>query len=111
MVRMVQASPKSYVGSRVLTPEADILAMRKSLWEKVSSRSHKPLKIFPFGADSDEVMIYGTVEYEFKAGGKGGLEWAARGTMGVGEEGKVVWKEYIVYLVSLSCCRGTWGIC
>ena len=48
--------------------DAEILAFRKGMWEKVKSRSHKPVKIFPFGADSNEVMIYGSVAYEFKAG-------------------------------------------
>ena len=69
------------------------------MWEKVKSRSHKPVKIFPFGPNSNEVMIYGSVEYEFKAGGSSGLEWAARGTL---EEvdGKVVWSQYQVFMVS-----------
>jgi hypothetical protein len=72
------------------------------MWEKIASRSHKPLKIFPFGESSNEVMIYGTVEYEFKDGRKSGLEWAARGRLGFdGEGGKVVWTEYQVYMVSV----------
>ena len=74
------------------------------MWEKVKSRSHKPVKIFPFGADSNEVMIYGSVAYEFKAGGSSGLEWAARGTLEE-VEGRVVWKEYQVFMVSDTHCK------
>jgi hypothetical protein len=33
----------------------EILALRKAMWEKVDSRSHNPIKIFPFGSYSDEV--------------------------------------------------------
>jgi hypothetical protein len=79
-----------------LTNIAEILALRKGLWEKVKTRSHSPLKIFPFGPDADEVMLYGIVVYEFKAGGGSGLEWAARGVL-TEVDGKVVWKEYQVY--------------
>jgi len=55
-----------------------ILAMRKGMWAAVASRLHTPLKIFPFGSDSNEFMLYGTVAYTFKDGGKANVEWAAR---------------------------------
>jgi hypothetical protein len=48
----------------------EILALRKGMWEKVTSRQHRPLKIFPFGSESDELMVYGTVDYVFKDGKK-----------------------------------------
>lgn len=85
----------------MLTPSA-ILSLRKSMWEKVSSRSHRPIKIFPFGSYSDEVMLYGTVEYGLKAGGNSGLDWAARAHLVKNEEdgGKVKMDFYQVYLVS-----------
>lgn len=72
------------------------------MWEKVASRSHKPIKIFPFGSYSDEVMLYGTVEYGLKAGGNSGLDWAARAHLVKDEEdsGKVKLDFYQVYLVS-----------
>lgn len=55
------------------------------------------------------MMIFGSVEYEFKdefGGGSNGLEWAARGVLefGSGEGEKVVWREYQVFLVSGSFC-------
>lgn len=70
------------------------------MWEKVSSRRHNPVKIFPFGAGADEVMLYGTVEYGLKDGKQASVEWAARAHL-VKEEGGVVKMDfYQVYLVS-----------
>ncbi|KIW06278.1 uncharacterized protein PV09_02749 [Verruconis gallopava] len=86
------------MASKVAVGAEEILALRRALWEKVNTRSHRPLKVFPFGANSDEVMIYGTVEYGFKDGRNGGLEWAAKGKLGVDETGKVVWRDYQVYM-------------
>lgn len=34
--------------------------MRKAGWVTVARRAHKPLKVFPFGA-ADEAMVIGTV--------------------------------------------------
>ena len=79
----------------------DILNFRKAMWDKVSARSHHPIEVYPFGPQSDTVMIYGTVDYSFKAGGNGGLSWAARGTLELDEKGEVVrWKSYQVFLDS-----------
>ncbi|KAF2125936.1 hypothetical protein P153DRAFT_348185 [Dothidotthia symphoricarpi CBS 119687] len=75
----------------------EILAVRKSLWEKVASRKHDAVKIFPFGPDSDEVMLYGTVTYGLKSGGESGLDWAARACL-VKEGGRVRMRYYQVYL-------------
>ena len=74
--------------------------MRKSMWEKVSSRAHHPTKIFPFGSESNEVMLHGTVDYGFKAGGKASKNWAARAHL-VKEDGVVKMSLYQVYLVSI----------
>jgi hypothetical protein len=73
------------------------------MWTHVSSRSHNPIKIFPFGSYSDEVMLYGTVKYGLKDGGEREVEWAARAKLvKEGEEGeeKVKLSFYQVYLVS-----------
>lgn len=82
-------------------PIIEILALRTSMWEKVASRSHRPIKIFPFGSNSDEVMLYGTVKYGLKAGGESGLDWAARAHLVKDGEGKVRMDYYQVYLVSI----------
>lgn len=81
----------------------EILSVRKGMWEKVSSRAHHPTKIFPFGSDSDEVMLYGSVDYGFKAGGKASKHWAAHARM-VKVDGVVKMSLYQVYLVSI--CTG-----
>ncbi|KAH8707604.1 hypothetical protein GQ44DRAFT_830925 [Phaeosphaeriaceae sp. PMI808] len=75
----------------------EILALRTSMWEKVLSRKHDVLKIFPFGSWSDEVMLYGTVKYGLKSGGENGVDWAARAHL-VKEDGKVKMDFYQVYL-------------
>ena len=96
--------------SSSLTPEhPGILALRPKMWESVSSRSHHVLKIFPFGKVNEavaeaDVMIYGTVDYGFKAGGSERKEWAARAEL-VREEAGGEWnwamRIYQVYLVSV----------
>ncbi|KAF1360867.1 hypothetical protein EJ07DRAFT_154782 [Lizonia empirigonia] len=75
----------------------EILALRKAMWEKVASRKHKAAKIFPFGPNSDEVMLYGTVQYGLKAGGESGIDWAARAHL-VKDGGRVKMDFYQVYL-------------
>ena len=80
--------------------QSEILALRKGMWEKVASRKHKAIKIFPFGTSSDEAMLYGTVQYGLKAGGESGLDWAARAHL-VKDGGRVKMDFYQVYLVSM----------
>ncbi|KAF9741829.1 hypothetical protein PMIN03_008316 [Paraphaeosphaeria minitans] len=75
----------------------EILALRKGLWEKVASRVHNPMKIFPYGPNSNEVMLHGTVKYGLKAGGESSLDWAAYARL-VKEEGNVKMEFYQVYL-------------
>ncbi|KAF1353892.1 hypothetical protein BDV97DRAFT_291349 [Delphinella strobiligena] len=77
----------------------EILAVRKGMWEKVASRKHQPLKIFPFGSTSDEVMLYGNVNYVLKDGKQASVPWAARAHL-VKEGGAVKMDFYQVYLVS-----------
>jgi hypothetical protein len=74
--------------------------MRKAMWEKVASRKHVAKRIFPFGPNADDVMLHGSVQYEFKAGGESSLEWAARAHL-VKENGEVKMDFYQVYLVGL----------
>lgn len=76
--------------------------MREGMWTAVASRAHHPTKIFPFGSNANEVMIYGTVDYELKDGREvKALPWAARANL-VEEEGKTKMSFYQVYLVSLT---------
>ena len=74
--------------------------MRKAMWEHVSSRSHDPLKVFPFGPDADEVMLHGTVKFERKDGKTvDPFDWAARAKLKDGGDGLRM-NYYQVYLVS-----------
>lgn len=70
------------------------------MWSAVAGRYHTPIKVFPFGVNSEEFMLYGTVEYTFKDEGKGraSKDWAARAKLTkVGGEWRLA--EYQVYLV------------
>ena len=71
------------------------------MWEKVASRLHKAIRIFPFGPDSDRVMLYGTVTYGLKAGGESTIDWAAHAQL-TKVNGDVKLAFYQVYLVSRS---------
>jgi len=57
----------------MLTLNLEILQIRKGMWTAVASRLHSPLKVFPFGSGSNEVMLYGTVTYTLKDGRKAGV--------------------------------------
>ena len=78
----------------------EILATRKEMWEAVRTRQHRIKKIFPFGPNATEFMIFGTVAYELKDGRQTEVPWAAKATM-VKESD--TWKMgfYQVYLVSV----------
>jgi len=69
------------------------------MWSKVASRKHTAEQIFSGNPNGDEVMIHGTVEYEFKAGGRNSVDWAARAHLVEDGEGVVRMDFYQVYLV------------
>jgi hypothetical protein len=94
---------KLIMASRQCDGSEEILALRKGMWEKVKSRKHTPTKIFPFGENANEVMLFGIVEYEMKEGDKEVcVDWAARACL-VEEGGTVQMRFYQVYLVCFSC--------
>jgi hypothetical protein len=72
--------------------------MRKGMWEHVASRRHVPIKIFPFGPNADEIMLYGTLAYGLKNGKSAEAEWAARANL-VKDGSSVKMSYYQVYLV------------
>jgi hypothetical protein len=61
--------------------------------------------IYPFGAKSNEVMLYGTVAYQAKDGSNSEKDWAARAEL-VKHSADGHWQlqYYQVYLVSMSTC-------
>lgn len=74
------------------------------MWEHVSSRSHEPQQVFPYGPDADEVMLHGKVSYGFKDGRSSSKDWAARAKM-TKAGGEVKMSFYQVYLVRYSSRR------
>ena len=97
-------SPALQPGSCLLL-HAEIVKMRHGMWEKVASRSHKPGKIYSFGADADDVMLDGTVDFVLKDGKKAGFEWGGRAHFTKEDEGLKM-DFYQVYFVSLEISNG-----
>ena len=85
----------------------DIFTMRKGMWDVVTSRKHTVYKVFPYGENATEAMLYGKVQYGFKDGRETSVEWAARAEM-VQDEGKWKFKFYQDYLVSFSAHLDNW---
>nr|POE88417.1 hypothetical protein CFP56_11645 [Quercus suber] len=104
-----KATPYSYsTSNQIETPSkltsaaSAILAMRIGMWAKVAKRSHNPTKIYAFGQCSDDVMLYGTVNYQLKDGKEALVEWSARSHFMM-EDGELKMDFYQVYLV----CQNT----
>lgn len=80
---------------------SQILSFRHGLWSgPVKTRKHSISKIYPFGDNSNEVMLYGTVDYVLKNGKDVTVEWAGRAVLT--EERDEKWKMhfYQVYMDS-----------
>lgn len=70
------------------------------MWDAVESRKHTLHKIFPFGTDSTEVMLYGNVSLALKNGSNADMEWAGRAKLHKDEaSGQYKMSYYQVYLV------------
>lgn len=76
-----------------------IIKMRHGMWEKVAKRSHKPKQLYAFGSGSDDIMLFGDVDYVLKDGKGTNVEWAARAHFSKAE-GELKMDFYQVYLVS-----------
>ncbi|GAB0137625.1 hypothetical protein EsDP_00005882 [Epichloe bromicola] len=87
----ILASTKS-VGSQ------EIKTTRIGMWSAVSSRRHTIHKIFPFSAQGNEFMLYGSVAMELRNGSNVDVDWAARAEIEKGDDGKWRMKFYQVYL-------------
>jgi len=69
------------MGTKKVSGRAEILEFRKSMWEKVATRLHSPIKVFPFGEGAKELMLYGTVVYGLKDGRGCVMDFAAKAEM------------------------------
>jgi len=78
-----------------------ILEVRKSLWTgPVVSRKHTLEKIFPFGANSLEVMLYGSVAYGLRNGKNVTVQWAGRAVLEEDGNKELKFRMYQVYVDS-----------
>ncbi|RMZ87468.1 hypothetical protein DV736_g5305, partial [Chaetothyriales sp. CBS 134916] len=81
-VEHLTATATLIMGSRRADGSAQILALRKGLWAAngaVVSRKHSVGQVYPFGADSLDVVLYGVVDYGLRNGKTGvRVDWAAR---------------------------------
>ncbi|RQM08217.1 hypothetical protein DH86_00000661, partial [Scytalidium sp. 3C] len=95
-----EAMPHSYISEYPLSTDVDpgIKTFLEDLYRTSDdpSRLHTPIKVFPFGADSTELMLYGTVAYGYKDGRKAEIEWAGRVNM-TKENGEWKMSFYQVY--------------
>ena len=66
----------------------------------MKTRKHSIAKIFPFGDNSNEVMLYGTVEYGLKNGKEVLVEWAGRAVLTEDKHNKWKMHFYQVYMDS-----------
>lgn len=72
------------------------------MWAAVASRKHTVPKIFPFGSNTNEFMLYGTVALGLKNGAESELEWAGRAQLVKSPtDGKWRMKFYQIYLVGI----------
>ncbi|KAF2740953.1 hypothetical protein EJ04DRAFT_423933 [Polyplosphaeria fusca] len=55
-----------------------ISGVHLGMWNSIPKRTHRPLKVYPFGDDATEVAIIGTVEYWPDDGGYIKKDMAAR---------------------------------
>lgn len=93
---------KFVMGSRTAEGTDQIQELRKGMWSgPIQKRKHTLKKIFPFGDNSNEVMLYGTVDYVLKNGKSLTVDWAGRALM-MEEKGKLKMGLYQVYLVSVA---------
>ncbi|MCJ1369412.1 hypothetical protein MMC20_000623 [Loxospora ochrophaea] len=88
------------LASKTAKGRAEILALRKAMWEHIAGRSHQPAKLFLLGAGplANEVMLYGTVAYKRKNNSENEVDWAARAHLIRGEDGVIKMDFYQVYL-------------
>ena len=72
--------------------------LRKKIWANIPNRDHRAIRVFPFGNDGDELMVYGTVDYKHHDEHEKGTEWAARVKLAK-EGGQIKIALYHIFLV------------
>ncbi|SMQ45661.1 unnamed protein product [Zymoseptoria tritici ST99CH_1A5] len=95
---------KLIMGLNEVNGRDGIIKMRHAMWEKVAKRSHKPAQLYSFGSGSDDIMLFGTVDYTLKDGKGTTVDWAARAHF-VGDGDDLKMDFYQVYLDSAAMAR------
>ncbi|RSL52119.1 hypothetical protein CEP53_008190 [Fusarium sp. AF-6] len=76
--------------------ELDLIELVTKSWAVVQSRDHTVYKVFPFGVNSDEVMMHGRSHNVSLDGVKSTFTWAARMHFRKGEDGSVLIDKYTI---------------
>ncbi|KAF7552340.1 hypothetical protein G7Z17_g4376 [Cylindrodendrum hubeiense] len=76
----------------------EITALREGMWTSVASRKHTLHKIFPFGNDATEVMLYGSVDLGMRTGSTVEVDWAGRAQLVKESDGEYRMSFYQVFL-------------
>ncbi|CAK7242728.1 MAG: hypothetical protein STHCBS139747_004227 [Sporothrix thermara] len=71
-----------------------ILATRQAMWATITSRKHTIYKIFSFGPQSKEFMLYGHVKHTPETGKDIEKEWAGRVELAEDANGELKFKFY-----------------
>ncbi|KAF2116656.1 hypothetical protein BDV96DRAFT_645073 [Lophiotrema nucula] len=77
-----------------------ISGVHKGMWNGVPKRIHRPLKVYPFGDDADEVTIIGMVEYWNDDGSYAKKDMAARAKYSRKSDGGIEMSSLQVWLTS-----------
>lgn len=90
-------------GKQKAVGRAEILVARKKAvtGPHIVWRRHRAGRIFQFGKDSGEIMVYGVADYKLTNGKEVPMEWASRGIL-VEHEGKMKLDFYQTYAVSIA---------
>ncbi len=76
------------------------------MWATIAKRHHSVLKIFPFGAGSNDFMLYGEADFVSTTGQESAKQWAAHAELAEDASGELKFKLYHVYVVRLRWMPG-----
>lgn len=85
--------------------ELDLIELVTKSWAAVQSRDHTVYKVFPFGANSDEVMLHGRSHNVSLDGVESTFTWAARMHFRKAEDVSVLIDKYTIIVVRLTLYR------
>lgn len=96
-IRGREGNLKKVQNFEIVNHSVGIHTLRNSMWDTIKQRTHRPEQVFPYGANSNMAMVYGTVGYVFKDDSIKTADWSARCDF-VKIEDRVYLDRYQVYL-------------